>query len=1027
MAKQPTKIDAHTHPSATRKNIPTSELQSFVTKEEAAPKDILYPRDTELDPQLVWRGKDQQDREGLTVPAVPIYIQEKIHPQAIIADLKRRSDLAREEAEEAEEGFVPDLFADFNGLPDPEAVMEFYEHDAHWSNRMILGDSLLVMNSLAEKEAMRGKVQCIYLDPPYGIKFNSNWQPSTKKADLKFDHGFEKLTKKEINALGPDEKAAYLEKIRNLESGVSREPEMVRAFRDTWSDGIHSYLSYLRDRLVVARDLLTSSGSIFVQIGDENVHVVRSLMDEVFGAENFIAEIVVEKTSGASMQYIDNVSDFVLWFSKKKEAVKFNPYFVPKRLEDFSYEYKFRQDENGYRDNALRFEAGHDEKSVFAVKPLTSQTSASTTIYDYEFRGQIYKSGKRQWATPKNNMARVDKANRIELRASSIGLVRFFHDFPVVPGSNIWTDTGTGSFTDAKIYVVQTGAKVVQRCILMTTDPGDLVLDPTCGSGTTAYVAEQWGRRWITIDTSRVAMALARQRLMAGRFPGYMLNDTSEGINKEAELTGKTPDAERLTAVGKPSHRPSIRRGFVLERVPHITLKSIANNSEIDTIWEQHQETLETLLAALNDAKQEAWEEWQVPRDPADPWPEVAQKEHAKVLKAVAAEKKPDTPLNKLNGLMKRDYTAKTLPEKPQDDWTDKNAIKLHGEWWDARRARQEEIDASIARNADTEYLVDKPYEVKNRARVTGPFTVESLSPHRVLPTEEEADRQTYEDITGNEAPNRTRSVRREEEARAEGDFITVVLSNLKASGVQNTKKNERLEFTELRPYAGTPLIAAEARYMEGDTEKRAAVVIGPEYGTVGWGLVRDAAREAVEMFDTMIVCGFAFSPDVSEDRFARLGGLTVLKARMNNDLHMADALKNTGAGNLFVVFGEPEVTVKKEAGRLTVEIIGVDVFDPTTGEVRSSGVDDIACWFIDTDYNAESFFVRHAYFLGGNDPYAKLKTTLKSEIDEEAWDSLYSAVSRPFDIPDTKRIAVKVINHYGDEVLKIYEAGIDW
>jgi adenine-specific DNA-methyltransferase len=978
MAKQPTKIDAHTHPSATRKNIPTSELQSFVTKEEAAPKDILYPRDTELDPQLVWRGKDAQDREGLTVPAVPIYIQEKIHPQAIIADLKRRSDLAREEAEEAEEGFVPDLFADFNGLPDPEAVMEFYEHDAHWSNRMILGDSLLVMNSLAEKEAMRGKIQCIYLDPPYGIKFNSNWQPSTKSRNVK-DGNVASLT---------------------------REPEMVRAFRDTWSDGIHSYLSYLRDRLVVARDLLTDSGSIFVQIGDENVHVVRSLMDEVFGAENFAGQITLKTTGGLGSSGLKSVTDFLIWYAKSKDDIKFaKPLLVKRQGEGETTGARY---DNGYdSENQVYRTLTKDEKDdplvipdtlrTFQYGDLVSSGFTATCIFPQKFEGRSFevKSG-RSWKTNREGINRLIKGSRIGCTGKSIRYRRYLDDYPAYEANNIWENM---VIRGDKQYIVETSTSAIERCILMTTDPGDLVLDPTCGSGTTAYVAEQWGRRWITIDTSRVALALARQRLMAGRFPGYMLNDTTEGIKKEAELTGKNPDAERLAVARKPSHRPSIRRGFVLERVPHITLKSIANNSEIDTIWDAHQETLETLLTAINDAKQETWEEWQVPRDPANSWPDAAQKEHAKVLKAVADEKKPDTPLKKLNGLMKRDYSVKTLPEKPQDDWTDKEAIRLHDEWWTARRARQEEIDASISRNADTEYLVDKPFPVPNRARVTGPFTVESLSPHRVLPTEEEADRQTYEDITGEEAPNRTRSLRREKEARAEGDFITVVLSNLKASGVQNTKKNERLEFTELRPYAGTPLIAAEARYMEGDTEKRAAVVIGPEYGTVGWGLVRDAAREAVEMFDTMIVCGFAFSPDVSEDRFARLGGLTVLKARMNNDLHMAEALKNTGAGNLFVVFGEPEVNVKEEGGRLRVEITGVDVFDPTTGEVRSSGVDDIACWFIDTDYNAESFFVRHAYFLGGNDPYAKLKTTLKSEIDEEAWDSLYSSVSRPFDI----------------------------
>ena len=994
MAKKSTEIDAHKHPSAKRVNIPTSENQSFVTAEEAAPKPLLYPRDPELDPQLVWRGKDAQDREGLNTVAVPIYIQEKMHPQAIIDDLKRRSDQAREEAEEREADFVPDLFAqDFGGV-DPEDAYAFYahEHEAEkrpdWANRMILGDSLLVMASLAEKEAMRGSVQCIYLDPPYGIKFNSNWQPSTKSRD--------------VTDGKPD--------------SLTREPEMVRAFRDTWNDGIHSYLSYLRDRLVLARDLLADSGSIFVQIGDENVHVVRSLMDEIFGAENFISEIIYQKTGDQPSEFIGNVNDICIWYAKFKENLKYNQ-IVRSKTDTASADRDYkRTDEGGRR---------------FQLTSLTSNRPPGN--FPVAFQGRKIVPNKGFWKTGEIGFQRIIKANRVRKSGESIRYFRLLEDYSVQNINNVWTDTIVAGFSSNKIYVVETLELVVQRCILMTTDPGDLVLDPTCGSGTTAFVAEQWGRRWITIDTSRVALALARQRLMAGRFPAYLLHDTVEGMEKEAEITRRPPDPDRLAAAQKASHKPRIRQGFVLERVPHITLKSIANNAEIDTIWEDHEQTLAPLLDALNEAKDEAWEEWEVPRDPADPWPEKAIKEHAKAAKAIAAEKNPGAPLKALNAALSRDYDARTLPEKPQDPWTDPKAIRLHGEWWAARRARQEEIDASIARNADTEYLVDKPYEAKNRVRVTGPFTVESLSPHRVLPTDDEADAQTYEDITGEDAPTRTKSRRREAEARAEADFVTVVLENLRASGVQNTKKGERLTFTELRPHAGDPLIAAEGRYMEGETERRAAVLIGPEYGTVGFSLVRDAARKAADFFDTLIVCGFAFAPDVNEERLGRFGGLTVLKAAMNNDLHMAGALKPTGAGNLFTVFGEPQVAISKQGDRLVAEIVGVDVFDPTTGEVRSSDVNDIACWFVDTDYDAESFFVRHVYFLGGHKagtkdhPYKRLETTLKADIDPEAWETLYSAVSRPFDPPANGRIAVKVINHYGDEVLKVYEEGEDW
>lgn len=414
-----------THDEASRKNIPTAEYQSVLRKEEQTPVRVAYERrNRDLDPQLVWRGKDEQDWSDLVVHPPPLYIQEKVHPKALIDDLLRHN---RPTEEQGEAQF--NLFEDFNGLPTESAKTEFYQHDANWSNRMILGDSLQVMASLAEREGLRGQVQCIYIDPPYGIKFNSNFQWSTTSRDVKDGN--------------PDH--------------ITREPEQVRAFRDTWRDGIHSYLTYLRDRLTAARDLLAETGSLFVQIGDENVHLVRSVLDEVFGAANIIAEIIVEKTSGASMEHLDRVSDFVLWYAKDKERVKYRQIFESKSLAEFSYEYKFVQDDAGYRSPELRVQPGCDESRIFAIKPLTSQTNASTTRYDYTFRGRCFESGKRQWATPVTGMDRLARANRLDFRASSIGFVRFFDDFPVVPRSNIWTDTGTGSFTDPKVYIVQTG------------------------------------------------------------------------------------------------------------------------------------------------------------------------------------------------------------------------------------------------------------------------------------------------------------------------------------------------------------------------------------------------------------------------------------------------------------------------------------------------------------------------------------------------------------------------------------------
>ena len=488
----------------------------------------------------------------------------------------------------------------------------------------------------------------------------------------------------------------------------------------------------------------------------------------------------------------------------------------------------------------------------------------------------------------------------------------------------------------------------------MATDPGDLVLDPTCGSGTTAVVAEQWGRRWITIDTSRVALALARARIMGARYPYYILADSKDGQLKEAEIT-RTAPSETTT-------RQDIRQGFVYERVPHITLKSIANNAEIDVIWEKFQKILEPLREDLNKALGKKWEEWQIPRDAGEDWPE--------------------------------------------------EATKLHEEWWKQRIARQKDIDDSIAAKADFEYLYDKPYEDKKKVRVAGPFTVESLSPHRVLAVDHDDELIDPQDAVGNQTGD-------------EMDFVRMILENLKTAGVQQAHKEDKIDFSSLTPWPGD-YICAEGLYSENGEEsgheRRAAVFIGPEFGTVSRPDLVAAAREAGDAgFDVLISC--AFNYDAQSTEFDKLGRIPVLKARMNADLHMADDLKNTGKGNLFVIFGEPDIDIlEADDGQIQVKINGVDVFHPNTGEVRSDGAEGIACWFIDTDYNEESFFVRHAYFLGAGDPYKALKTTLKAEINQEAWDTLNSDTSRPFDKPESGRIAVKVINHLGDEVMKVFK-----
>ena len=473
-----------------RKNIPTEELSDFIRSDEKTPSKVSYPRDPSLDPQLVWKGKEEQDSEDLEVPAVPIYIQEKVHPKALVENLRRTAERGADEPELT-------LFDDFNGL-EFEQEIDFYQHEHNWSNRMVLGDSLLVMSSLAEKEGLKGKVQMIYIDPPYGIKFGSNWQVSTRKRDVK-DSRVEEMT---------------------------RQPEQVKAFRDTWELGIHSYLSYLRDRLVAARDLLTESGSIFVQIGDENVHRVRVLLDEVFGPENFVSQIALRTTSGAGSQSgtvaLAGVASYLLWYATSKPNLKYRQLHLDKESASTADLYTLLRLPDGTERRLTDAERA-DPPLVpagarrFRPDNLVSQSQRREGQFPVEVDGKTYRPSKGYWKTNPQGMERLNLAGRLRPTiAGTIQYVRFLDDFPAMPINNVWTDVGTGSFTEEKIFIVQTPVKVIQRCLLMTTDPGDLVLDPTCGSGTTAYVAEHWARRWITVDTSRVALALARTRLMTG-------------------------------------------------------------------------------------------------------------------------------------------------------------------------------------------------------------------------------------------------------------------------------------------------------------------------------------------------------------------------------------------------------------------------------------------------------------------------------------------------------------------------------
>jgi len=852
----PTPVETIKHKDE-RANIPTNELRGMLADDERDPGKMLYPRDPSLDPQLVWKGKDEQDAADLEVPVVPIYIQEKVHPRAIVENLRQTAAAGEPEPELT-------LFGDFNGI-EFEQLVDFYNWGVQWANRLVLGDSLLVMTSLAEKEGLRGKVQTIYVDPPYGIRFGSNWQVSTRKRDVK------------------DGKV----------TDATRQPEQIRAFRDTWELRIHSYLAYLRDRLAVSRELLSDSGSIFVQIGDENVHLVRSLLDEVFGSENFVAQISFRSMNPLEAGQLESVYDHVLWYGRDAEQVKYRNLWRGKNLGRGSEYVLADRPEDGSVERLSATELDNmaetiTNRGVLKRSDLISSGYTPSCIFPIEFEGQrfIPRSGK-SWRTNEAGVVRLMVANRLFVLGSKLYYKLYYKDFGFQSLENVWTDTAAGE-SSQKVYVVQTNLKVAERCLLMTTDPGDLVLDPTCGSGTTAVAAEKWGRRWITIDTSRVALALARTRLMAYRYPWFELRDEDD-----------------------------VRQGFHWRTVPRVTLKSIAQNPDI------------------------------------------------------------------------------------------------------REGMSREEIEAAIARHAEQETLYDQPQESRKKVRVTGPFTVESLSPHRTLEP----------------------SAADGEVAESTEEFLPTILDNLRKAGVQNTVREEHLSFEWLEPSAGS-WVNARGAFTDADgSERSVAVSVGPEYGTVDADHVREAAKEASRAAgaDLLLVCAFAFDATAGETAkdFApsvgsgwavaaeerKLGKLRVLLVRMNPDLAMgADLLKKTGAGNLFMVFGEPDVEIRSTDDGVVVEIRGVDVYDPTTGQVRSDSTDDIACWFVDTNYNEESFFVREAYFTGAGDPYQSLRRALRADIDEAAWAGLYRTESRPFPAPDTGKIAVKVINHYGDEVMKVYD-----
>ena len=922
-------------------NLPDSNSPSSESNEPLA--DEFAARDTDLDPQYVWRGKRRNDLNELEVKAPVIYQQEKIFPRMLIEEMKRRSAIRRNAADA--QMILGEGVEDF----DPNAQPGFYNHEEGWKNRMILGDSLQVMASLAENESLRGKVQMIYFDPPYGIKFNSNWQPSTKSTNVK----------------------------DGSKDDITREPEMVKAFRDTWHDGIHSYLGYLRDRLTVARDLLAESGSCFVQISDTNVHKVRALLDETFGEENFVSQINFRTAMTKPTVGLNNVFDYILWYAKDKSVYKYRALFSPRDSES-------------------------DAESQTQLK-----ASAIQNVFPFVFRGTLY-NPTTGWRVPEDGLLRLGYANRLYqagLTKTTVGTLkyeRYASDFPYVQYDNSWTQQ---SSEQNKVYVCQTAVKIIQRCLLMTTDPGDLVLDPTCGSGTTAYVAEQWGRRWITIDTSRVALALARTRLMTAKYPYYLLADTEAGVKKEMEVTGKAIVRETYGRVSQ---------GFVYERVPHITLKAIANDAEIDIIWDKYAAESERLRAAMSSARDAP--QGELPQSASPPAPSRGGQSE---LESAPSER--GLPPKAGGGVLRAGHAdAKAIPEEWQipfeapADWTDEQKA-AHAAFMELKRKRQREIDESIARVAETEYLYDRPYEDKKRVRVAGPFTIESVAPTRSLIVNADGT-----------ATDPVAKIAKDIDYGNGENYVSRMIGILRKAGVKQSKKSDRIVFSSVTPFAAGRHIAAEGWTEAGENgkPKHFAIAFGPEFGSVTRLDMKAATREALEAgFDALLYCAFNFEAYVEEGSDNAFGRLKVIHARMNSDLHMATDLKDTAGGNPFIVFGEPDIDIRRtEDDELVVEIRGVDVYDPKNDEVRSDNADDIDCWMLDTNYNEEAFFARHVYFPGRDKIYDAFRKFLKNDIDREEWESVAKTVSRPFPCPKTGRIAVKVINHFGDEVMKVFE-----
>ena len=944
------------------------------------------------EPWLEWAGK--RERPWFEVDPVALHMHERVSTQAMLHALRRR---------EVNRSLFGDTELDY------AKAVQFYRHEVDWTNRLILGDSLQVMASLARREDLAGKVQMIFVDPPYGINYRSNFQPDLQHRDVK-----------------------------DREEDLTREPEMVRAYRDTWTLGVHSYLAYLRDRLAMARELLADTGSIFVQISDENVHLVRNLLDEMFGGDNFMSLISFRTKIALNAAYLPNIADYLIWYSKDKEKVKFNRLFVPRR------EGAGTQFSNAVLPNGNVMKAGNRKESdqgarLFSLIDLMATGFTPSCHFDFELDGrQASPNPTTSWKTNPEGMKRLLAAGRIRWLKTVPRYVFYSDDYPVMEITNQWADTQGAT---GKSFAVQTATKVVERCLLMTTDPGDLVLDPTCGSGTTAFVAEQWGRRWITIDTSRVAMTLAKHRLLAAKFEYYRLRAPNE-----ADLR-RNPGGPWLAgqdAEGQPTGEPVT---LECRTAPHITLGSIARNASLDPIFEKHRpllaralEELNAALALVSDPLKDTLAAKLLEKHRQDGTRSVTDGDLRRwLLPGVSlADRKPE-PARKgskaLTAAQIGKYRDRVPPgpwrewEVPFDadpDWPEplREALAAYREAW---RAKRDEVDECIAKNAESEELVDRPRVERQAVRVAGPFSVEG-----VIALEEGPD----SPIGG--APDELEAFPAEDrdlQTRNGEAHLAKVIRLLRASGVEFAG-NATKRFRRLEP-ADSPLVHAEGEWTEGEGEddagedRRVAVSIGPEFGNLTAlqveGVLRDANRAG---YDEVVFAGFGFDAAAQE----AIGSdehpnLTAHMALINPDVAMGELLKTQPGSQIFTVFAAPRVAGPRRSadGEYTVGMEGMDVYDPVGNEVHSTDRKRVAAWFLDTDYDGRTFCICQAFFPDRSrwDDLARALGD-RGLVEREAFRELAGFDSLPFRRPERLgpgrpwRIAVKVIDPRGVEGLRV-------